>query len=69
MSSNHQPKDIIDKNQYGLAVEEIKLERSIRKLTNMMKSINSSGRPQYLAREIALQEQQLRSLRESRSCR
>lgn len=67
MSSNNQPRDTPNKNQYGLAVEEIKLERSIRKLTTMMRSLNAAGRPKYLAKEIAIQEKRLRSLRESRS--
>ena len=69
MSNNNQPKDNINRNHYGLAVEEIKLERSIRNLTNIMNSYQASNRPQYLAKEIALQQKQLISLRESRSSR
>ena len=52
---------------YGLALEEIKLERSINNIASLMNGFNSEARPQYLMKEIAHQEKQLYSLRKLRS--
>lgn len=69
MSTHHQFKENLDTTNYGLAVEEIKLVRSIRNLTNLMKNLDSSNKPQHLEKEIACQQRQLQSLKEMRSSR
>ena len=52
---------------YGLALEEIKLERSINSMAFLLDGFDSQDRPQYLVNEIAHQEKQLKSLRVLRS--
>jgi len=54
------------KRHYGLALEEIKLERSINSLNSVLNSFNPGDLPEYLSNEKEYQERQLHSLRELR---
>lgn len=51
---------------YSLAIDEIRLERSINNLSDLVESLDKSVSPRYLLEEIAYQEQQLSSLRKNR---
>lgn len=55
------------KNHYGLAIEEIKLERSISQLHKLVDSYGPDEKPEFLLDEIAQQNRQLLSLRKVRS--
>ena len=54
------------RNHYGLALEEIKLERSINNMAFMLNGFNLEDKPQYLLNEMAHQERQLRSIHKLR---
>ena len=52
---------------FGRAVDEIRLKRNIEKLTHLINSFERSRRPQYLIDEIACQERKLEHIRKQRS--
>ncbi len=52
---------------YGLAIEEIKLERSINNMAALINGYDYEDRPQYLINEISHQERELMSLRKIKS--
>ena len=52
---------------YGLALEEIKLERTLNSMAFLLDGFDDEDRPQYLVNEIAHQKKQLKSLRDLRS--
>ena len=54
------------KNHYGLALEEIKLERSINNMSVLINSMSDSSHLERLHSEMTHQKRQLRSLRKLR---
>ena len=54
------------KNHYGLALEEIKLERSINNMAVLINSMPDSSHLEHLNNEMNHQKRQLRSLRKLR---
>ena len=49
-------------HHYGLALEEIKLERSIKNMASLLLNPESAHKFQFLQSELARQEKQLKSL-------
>ncbi len=59
--NTHKHTDISQLNyHYGLALEEIKLERTINSIAFLLNGFDEEDRPQYLVNEIAHQERQLK---------
>ena len=54
-------------HHYSLALEEIKLERTINSMAFLLDGFDVEEQPQYLVNEIAQQEKQLKLLRVLRS--
>ena len=53
--------------QYGLAIEEIKLKRSIEKISDLLNSTGPNVNHKFLKSQLARQQNQLKSLQELRS--
>jgi len=65
--SNQKPTHIASlKNHYGIALEEIRIERSISDMMHLLRSVESEKKTHYLLNEIAHRERQLLSIRKQR---
>ncbi len=67
MSANKPTKKNRLKDHYGLALEEIKLERSISSMSSMVAVGDHQRQNDYLEREIAAQQKQLNQLKKLRN--
>ena len=66
--SQQKPTDLAGmKDKYSMALDEIKLERSISSMTHVLKNEYSERKTHYLENEIAHMERQLNSIRKQRS--
>ncbi len=65
--SHHKPTNVSNiKNHYGIALEEIRIERSISDMLHLLRSVENERKTHYLRNEIAHRERQLLSIRQKR---